>query len=160
MNISVSDELRARGRTEPWKRAYIGGTFDCLHRGHLALFAAARKIATEVVVSLNTDQFAYEYKRRVPVMPLADRAAVLQACRLVDDVVINEGGRDSKPAILRSGADCVVHGSDWIGDSLKLQMGLTDEWMAQRGIDLVILPYTDWISTTALLAAHRERMTA
>jgi cytidyltransferase-like protein len=136
-----------------YQKAYLGGTFDCLHRGHLALFARARKVAQQIVVGLNTDEFAERYKRK-PLMPLADRMAVLQACRLVDRVVLNVGNEDSKPAILHSGADCVVHGSDWQGDSLMRQMGLTPSWLDAHGIALVILPYTDFVSTTQILAGR------
>lgn len=142
-----------------YRRAYIGGTFDCLHRGHLALFAAARKIATEIVVSVNTDEFAARYKRH-PLMPLADRMAVLRECRLVNRAVLNIGDEDSRPAILHSGADCIVHGTDWAEDSLLKQMGLTHEWLTEHGIDLVFLPYTPWTSTTQLLDAYRERICA
>lgn len=146
-------QLSALGRRDPFRRAYLGGTFDCLHRGHLALFAAARKIAHEVVVSVNRDEFATRYKRR-PLMPLADRLAVLQACREVDRVLVNEGDENSRAAILRSQADCIVHGSDWTGDGLLRQMGLTLPWLEEHGLQLVILPYTEWTSTTALLQAH------
>ncbi len=137
-----------------YRNAYLGGTFDCLHRGHLALFAQARRIADRVTVSVNTDAFAARYKRR-PVMPLADRLAVLQQCKLVDRVVVNIGDEDSRPAILHVGdVDCLVHGSDWHGDALMQQMGLTRPWLEARGIALVILPYTEFISTTQILDAY------
>jgi cytidyltransferase-like protein len=151
--MTIQDRLRALGREEPFERAYLGGTFDCLHRGHLALFAAARLIARELVVSLNTDDFAARYKRR-PLMPLADRMAVLESCRLVDRAIVNSGDENSRVAILHSGADCVVHGSDWQGDSLLQQMGLTRAWLEERRIQLVILPYTPWMSTTQLLESY------
>lgn len=148
-------QLAQRGRTEPYRRAYLGGTFDCLHRGHLALFAAAHKIAYEVVVSVNTDEFAARYKR-VPLMPLADRLAVLGQLKGVDRLLINDGHEDSRPAILRSGADCIVHGSDWTGDGLLRQMGISLPWLEDHGLELVILPYTEWTSTTQLLEAHER----
>ncbi len=151
--------LAALGRTEPFRRAYLGGTFDCFHRGHLALFGHAKKIARELVVSVNRDTFAAQYKRW-PLMPLADRMAVLNSCRLVDRVVVNVGDADSTPAILQAQVDCIVHGSDWQGQSLQAQMGLTDAWLKAEGIELVILPYTPWTSTTALLEAYDERKSA
>jgi cytidyltransferase-like protein len=151
--------LEALGRTEPFRAAYVGGTFDCLHRGHLALFAAARKIATQVIASVNTDEFAERYKRR-PLMPLADRLSVLETCRLVDRVVVNMGDENSRVAILHADADCVVHGSDWSGPALMRQMGLTQPWLDERGVRLVILPYTEWTSTSQLLAAYDARRVA
>ena len=137
-----------------YRNAYLGGTFDCLHRGHLALFSQARKVANRVTVSVNTDDFAARYKRK-PMMPLADRLAVLSQCKLVDRVVVNIGDEDSTKAILHVGdVDCIVHGSDWHGDSLMQQMGVTRPWLEARGIALVILPYTSFISTTQILDAY------
>lgn len=141
------------------KRAYIGGTFDCLHRGHLALFAAARRIAIQTVVSVNTDAFAERYKRR-PLMPLADRLSVLENCKLVDLAIVNVGDENSRVAIVHSGADCIVHGSDWAGESLMSQMGISQEWLDEHRIALAILPYTPWTSTTELLKAYDARKVA
>lgn len=155
----IADFLASYGRTRPFHCAYIGGTFDCLHRGHLALLANARKIAARVVVGLNSDAFAARYKRP-PLMPFADRMAVLSACRLVDDVILNAGDECSAATVLRAGADCVVHGSDWVGESLQRQMGLSDEWLDLHRVTLVILPYTDFVSTTQLLSEHAARQQA
>jgi glycerol-3-phosphate cytidylyltransferase len=152
----IQDFLASYGRTEPWNRAYVGGTFDVFHRGHLALLANTKKIAHEVVVSVNTDEFAARYKR-APLLPLADRMAVLQMCRLVDHVIVNEGDEFSAETILRSGADCVIHGSDWTGDSLLRQLGLTPGWLDLHRITMVTLPYTAFTSTTQLLAAYEAR---
>jgi cytidyltransferase-like protein len=142
-------------RQEPYRAIYLGGTFDCLHRGHLTLFLNAGRIATEVVVSVNTDEFATYYKR-APIQPLADRIAVLEACTLVDRVVINTGGHDSKPAIAAAAVDAIGHGSDWFGTSLMDQMGLTIEWLTERHIEMVSLPYTAGISSTDSLRRAKD----
>ncbi len=156
MTVDVPSFLRAHGRQTLWRCAYVGGTFDCLHRGHLALLANARTIAGRVVAGVNTDAFATRYKRQ-PLMPLADRMAVLCACRLVDAVVVNHGHEDSRPAILHAAADAVVHGSDWTGDGLLQQMGLTPDWLAQHSVSMVTLPYTEFTNTTQILAAYEAR---
>jgi cytidyltransferase-like protein len=149
--------LASFGRVEPWRCAYIGGTFDVLHRGHLALLAKAQTVARRTVVSLNRDEFAARYKRR-PLLPLADRMAVLNQCRLVDRVVLNIGDEDSRLAIEQSGCDVIVHGSDWTRQNgLLEQMSLTDDWLQARGIDLVTLPYTPWTSTTQILQDYDAR---
>lgn len=152
----VPSFLRAHGRHWRWRRAYVGGTFDLLHRGHLALLANAKAIAAEVVVSVNTDAFATRYKRQ-PLMPLADRLAVLNSCRLVDRAIVNVGDEDSRPAILCADVDVLVHGSDWTGAALFDQMGLTAEWLQAHRIAMVTLPYTPWTSTSQLLEAYARR---
>lgn len=133
-----------------FNRIYLGGTFDCLHRGHLQLFRNAHYKAYEVVIGLNSDAFAGRYKRK-PLMSYADRFEVLSECRLIDRVFFNSGDEDSKPAIMYSGADAIGHGSDWTGLSLMSQMGLTAEWLDDTGIRMVYLPYTDGVSTTSIL---------
>lgn len=157
--MTNADLLRSLGRECPFQRAYVGGTFDTLHRGHLALFANARRIARELCVSVNTDEFAARYKR-IPMMPLADRIAVLSQLRCVDQVVVNVGHEDSRQAILHSGSDCIIHGSDWHGESLMKQMGFDQAWLDQHGLRLVILPHTPWTSTTQLLDIYASRKTA
>lgn len=141
-----------------YDRIYLGGTFDCLHRGHLNLFLQAGKVARKVVVGLNTDEFAARYKRK-PVIPFDDRFAVLEACRLVDDVVVNTGCEDSKPSIMHSGADAVGHGDDWTGERLMVQMGLTAEWLHEHRIKMVYLSYTQGVSTSKILEKAAEALT-
>lgn len=142
-------KLHLLGRDRPFKRMYIGGTFDCLHRGHVELFRNAASVAEKVIVGLNTDEFATRYKRK-PLVPFADRLAVLWEMKLLDSVCTNTGDEDSKPAILFARADAIGHGDDWVGQSLKLQMGLTDEWLTKHGVAMVYLPYTHGVSTSEL----------
>lgn len=139
-----------------YKRAYIGGTFDLFHPGHVNLFRAAKEIAKEVIVALNTDEFAARYKRP-PIMALPERMIMVESCKYVDLVTVNEGGEDSKPAILRCRPDAILHGDDWTGDSLMKQMGLTHEFLRQHGIAMEYVPYTCGISSTDLERRSNQR---
>jgi len=138
-----------------FRRIYLGGTFDCLHTGHLNLFKAARTKAWEVVVGVNTDAFASRYKRR-PIVPFEDRIAVLSHCRLVDHVFVNIGDEDSRRAIIGSEADCIGHGDDWTGPALMKQMGFDEVWLRVHNISMVYLPYTKGISSTDILRRAKE----
>jgi glycerol-3-phosphate cytidylyltransferase len=117
----------------------VGGTFDILHPGHLNFLKQANRLGT-VVVGLNTDEFAARYKRP-PVFNYDERKAMLEGTRFVTAVIPNEHGEDSRPTILKARARYVVHGDDWVGDSLMLQMGLTKEWLDEHGIILVYHQY-------------------
>jgi glycerol-3-phosphate cytidylyltransferase len=128
---------------------YVGGTFDCLHSGHINLFKRAGEYG-KVVVSLNTDEFAERYKRK-PLMPLEERMAVVRELRCVDDVIINEGDEDSKPAILKAKATYICHGDDWVGDSYLKQLSVDEAFLEAHNIKLLYLPYTPNISTTKIL---------
>jgi glycerol-3-phosphate cytidylyltransferase len=127
-------------------RLYIGGTFDCLHSGHINLFKRAKKLG-KVIVAINTDEFATEYKRK-PLIPLKDRIAVISQLRCVDRVVINKG--DSKVTIKQTRPTHIIHGDDWTGDSLMTQMGLTQEFMTKYKIKFKYFPYTPDVSTTKI----------
>jgi glycerol-3-phosphate cytidylyltransferase len=126
---------------------YTGGTFDLPHKGHYRLLKRAAEIGI-VVVALNTDEFIQSYKGRPPILSYEERKEALLACRWVDQVVPNVGGTDSKIAIEMVSPDYIIIGSDWARRDYYLQMGFTQDWLDQRGIGLIYVPYTEGISTT------------
>ena len=132
---------------------YTGGTFDLIHGGHIRLLRACRRIAGQdgkVVVALNTDAFIQAYKGKPPIMTFDERKEVLLACKYVDAVVANFTGADSKPTISKVNPDFLVIGTDWANKDYYAQMQFTQDWLDQRGIQLVYVPYTVGISTTDL----------
>jgi glycerol-3-phosphate cytidylyltransferase len=141
--------------TRPQFNVYTGGTFDLFHYGHVNLLRQCREIANggRVTVSVNPDNFVASYKQP-PVCTLEERVAVLQACRYVDEVIVNWGGSDSKAAILSVMPHLIVIGSDWKDKDYNKQMGFSDEWLKRHNMQVVYVPYTSTISTTEL----RERL--
>jgi cytidyltransferase-like protein len=49
------------------KKVYTGGTFDLFHSGHVNFLRQCKKIGNHVTVSLNTDEFIFRYKQKMPV---------------------------------------------------------------------------------------------
>jgi cytidyltransferase-like protein len=139
---------------EKEKRIYVGGTFDCLHSGHVNLFMQAHSLG-HCIVSLNTDEFAASYKRK-PLIPLRERLVVVGTNKFVDTVMINSGGADSKPAILASNATHIMHGDDWTGEEYYKQLGITEEWLKENNIEVIYTPYTKNISTSQLLKGNTK----
>ena len=135
---------------------YTGGTFDLFHSGHVKFLEKCAQFGT-VVVSVNTDDFVATYKER-PICSLEERMETVAACRYVDDVIVNYGGADSKPAILDANADLIVVGSDWQSKDYHKQMGFTEEWLLLHGIGLRFVPYTEDISSTIIKARILDRM--
>jgi glycerol-3-phosphate cytidylyltransferase-like family protein len=103
-----------------------------------------------VTVSLNEDEFIEKYKGKRPVISYQERKDVLLGCRWVDRVIPNVGGIDSRIAIIFSNPDLVVIGSDWARKDYYAQMGFDQDWLDERGIGLVYIPYTQGISSTAI----------
>lgn len=126
---------------------YTGGSFDLPHHGHYRLLERAAQFGL-VVVSLNLSSFSEQYKGKKLVMSYEERREILLACKWVHDVVPNFGGSDSKMAIEQVKPDYIVVGSDWATKDYHAQMGFTQEWLDERGIGLVYVPYTKGISST------------
>ena len=132
---------------------YTGGTFDLFHAGHVRFLRRCAAIG-HVTVSVNTDEFVLRYKGKLPVIKLEDRIAVLEACRWVSRVVVNEGDENSKVAIEKVAPNVIAVGSDWETKNYCRQMGFTPEWLEIHGITVEYLPYTNGISSTLI----KERM--
>lgn len=132
------------------RTVYTGGSFDLFHAGHVDFLRECRKIAGEggrVVVALNSDYFVKEFKRP-PVCKYDERKTVLEACRYVDEVVLNSGDKDSKPTIERVKPDFIVIGDDWAKRDYYAQMSFTPEWLAEQDISLIYVPRHRNISST------------
>jgi len=73
----------------------VSGGFDPLHRGHIALFKASKRLGDELVVILNNDHWLRS-KKGAPFMSERDRAAVLKGLRFVDRVMLSFHGPDPR----------------------------------------------------------------
>lgn len=142
-------------------KAYVGGTFDLLHPGHVWLLERVKAHVDIVVVSLNTDEFNERYKDRYPIMFLQERMKMIRALRVVDGVMINEHGEDSKPGVLAAArignpgkqhwpVTHVAHGADWRGGPLMEQLQFTPEWVDEHGIEMLYIDLSEAINTTSI----------
>lgn len=131
---------------------YVGGTFDLFHHGHAAfLEQCARK--GKVIVALNTDEFAARYKRPT-ILTLGERIESVKACRWVDEVIVNVGDEDSGitiDLIKDKKISAIAHGDDWTGPALIKQLGISQEWLDERDIKMMYIPYTAGISTSEII---------
>jgi glycerol-3-phosphate cytidylyltransferase len=132
---------------------YTGGTFDLFHLGHVNLLRQCREIAGTgtVTVWLNTDSFAESYKRK-PICTLEERFAVVEACRYVDEVVINWGGADSRMIVDSVRPNYVVVGDDWRDRDYNTQMGWDEAWLRDRDIGILFAPYTKEVSSSDIIS--------
>lgn len=135
---------------EKIKTFYIGGTFDLFHYGHVRLFANARGLCDRLVVAVNSDDFALQYKKMKPVMSQSERLEVIRACRYVDSCFIMKKYEDQIKHISIHNVSGIVHGSDWTGDSLVKQLGIDRRFLKLNQIEMIYLPYTETISTTEI----------
>jgi hypothetical protein len=68
----------------------------------------------------------------------------------VNFVVPNIGGADSKPAIEECKPDLIAIGSDWARRDYYKQMQFDQDWLDERNISLIYIPYTKGISSTLI----------
>jgi rfaE bifunctional protein nucleotidyltransferase chain/domain len=102
-------QLRAAGRIV----VFTNGCFDLLHRGHVDYLQRARTLGDALVVGLNGDGSVRQLKGPGrPILPEADRAAVLAALRAVDVVVIFH--QPTAEALVAAVQPAIyVKGGDW-----------------------------------------------
>ena len=128
------------------------GTFDVPHLGHYHLFRQIKTLFPDstLVVSVNTDEFVESYKGSKPLFSFEKRTELIGLIDLVDEVVPNTGGADSKVVTLEVNPDVVAIGSDWLRKDYLKQMDFTAEWLEEQRISLVYIPrYVD-MSTTMI----------
>jgi cytidyltransferase-like protein len=136
--------------TEP-TRVYVDMVGDLFHPGHIALLRAARELGDHLVVGVLSDETAAADKRR-PIMNLAERVAVIEACRYVDEVVADAPDRLTAEFFQEHDIALVVHGDDLGAVAAADVYGPA----AETG-RLHLVPRTGAISTTDLIARALAR---
>ena len=102
---------------------YTTGTFDVIHKGHIALLKHMRQRCDVVVVGITTDALASTQKRTT-LVPWSDRKVVVENLRQVDVVVAHDG--ESKDMAHRKiQFDLLFIGDDYINSSEYLDFSNT-----------------------------------
>lgn len=118
---------------------------DLFHSGHVELLRAARAHGDWLIVGVLSDESAASYKRR-PIMKLAERVAVIEACRYVDEVIADAPVRLTTEFLAEHDIATVVHGDDLSPKDAEDVYGAA----GAAGM-LAYVPRTSGISTTDLI---------
>ncbi|WP_422267556.1 adenylyltransferase/cytidyltransferase family protein [Mycobacterium sp.] len=138
-------------RPSAQRRIYVDMVGDLFHMGHVGLLKAARECGDWLIVGVLSDEVASSYKRR-PIMKLAERVTVIEACRYVDEVIPNAPYRLTTEFLEEHDVAMVVHGDDIAPDVIA------DIYGAASAADkLKLVSYTAGISTTDLIRRVQER---
>jgi cytidyltransferase-like protein len=129
----------------PPSRVYVDMVGDLFHAGHVALLREARRHGDQLVVGVLSDETAASYKRR-PVMTLAERVAVIEACRYVDEVVPDAPFRITQDFLEEHAISTVVHGDDLSPEGAESIYG-----PAVAAGRYVRVPRSDGLSTTQVI---------
>lgn len=135
------------------KSVYIGMSADLIHTGHLNIIKKGASLG-EVTVGLLTDRAIASYKR-LPYLTYEQRYDVISSIKGVSRVVMQET-LDYIPNLTQLKPDFVVHGDDWKSGIQASTRQKVIEVLSNWGGELIEVPYTDGISSTALNQVLKE----
>lgn len=125
---------------------YTTGVFDMFHIGHLNILRRAKAQCDYLIVGVSTDELVQHDKNKTPIIPFADRCAIVEAIKYVDKVV-PQPDKNKFAAWERYHFNKMFVGSDWKG---------TEAWnrfeaqLAPVGVEIIYLDHTEGISSTIL----------
>ena len=125
---------------------YTTGVFDMFHVGHLNLLARAREQCDRLIVGVSTDEVVLDYKKHAPIVPFAERVAIVKAIRYVDEVV-PQTSMDKFAAWEKLRFNRLFHGNDWKGSAMYNEV---EAKLKAVGVEVVYFPYTQGTSSTLL----------
>jgi rfaE bifunctional protein nucleotidyltransferase chain/domain len=143
-------EVVTRLRRHGGRLVATGGCFDLLHPGHLSLLRQARALGDALVVCVNSDESVRRRKGPSrPIIPAADRIALLEALEPVDAVIMFD--EDTPAALLETlRPDLWIKGGDYtIGELPEAAV------VHRHGGQIVIIPLIGEYSTSRLVSAAR-----
>lgn len=135
-----------------YKVGYTTGVFDMFHIGHLNILKNAKAQCDYLIVGVSTDENVLSYKKKSPIIPFEERAAIISELKCVDKVVPQEN-MDKMQAWEKLHFDALFHGSDWKDSEMYKKM--IDEF-SKVGVDVVFLPHTEGVSSTLLSEKLQE----
>jgi rfaE bifunctional protein nucleotidyltransferase chain/domain len=141
--VAWRDERRRDGQCV----VFTNGCFDVVHAGHVEYLEWARGRGDALIVGLNEDDSVRRLKGEGrPIVPFAQRAAVLRALRSVDAVV---GFGELTPEVLldRIAPDVHVKSDQYRADELPERTVVL-----QHGGRIELAPHAAGLSTTDTIA--------
>ena len=125
---------------------YTTWVFDMFHIGHLNILKRAKEQCDYLIVGVSTDELVQSYKNKLPIIPYAERSAIVEAIKYVDKVVPQKN-RDKIAAFNEFKFNKMFVGDDWKGKPLFVEV---EEYLNKNGAEVVYFPYTQGTSSSIL----------
>lgn len=125
---------------------YVPGAWDMFHIGHLNILKRAREYCDYLIVGVVTDEALFRSKEKYPIVPFAERFAIVQSIGIVDEVVTDTSS-NKLDVWQRVPFDVVFKGDDWRGTA---KGDLLEREMSSVGVKVHYFPYTPQTSSTEL----------
>ena len=131
---------------------YTTGVYDMFHIGHLNILKRAKEQCDYLIVGVSTDELVQHDKNKRPIIPFAERCAIVEAIKYVDKVV-PQPDKNKFGAWEKYHFNKMFVGSDWKGTP---QWAKFEAEFAPVGVEIVYLDHTDGISSTILRGRLNE----
>lgn len=129
------------------KTVYLGVTGDIIHPGIINIITEGARLG-ELTVGLLTDSAIASHKR-LPYLTYEQRRQVIENIKGVARVVPQEDW-SYVPNLRKYRPDIMIHGDDWKSNYLSKIRGECLEAVKEWGGEIVEIPYTQGINSTAL----------
>lgn len=148
-----NSKIMGEGKSSSQKKyevGYVAGVFDLFHIGHLNVLKRAKENCERLIVGVVSDKQANNKKRSTYISE-DERLEIVRACKYVDEAfLLPLEASDTKDVYGKYHFDVQFSGSDYENDPVWLEK---QEWLRERGSDLVFFPYTQSTSSTKLKSA-------
>ncbi|HEV7331264.1 MAG TPA: phosphoenolpyruvate mutase [Flavisolibacter sp.] len=135
------------------KLVYIGMSADLIHPGHLNVIKKGAALG-RVVIGLLTDEAIASYKR-VPYLTFEQRKEIIENIKDVS-AVVPQTTLDYETNLRQLKPSFVVHGDDWQTGVQKSTRQKVIDILKEWDGELVEVPYTKDISSTAIQQSLKE----
>ena len=125
---------------------YAPGAYDLFHIGHLNILTRAAQQCDKLIAGVVTDAVVMRAKNKAPVIPLAERLAIVRSVRYVDEAV-PDPYVDKFQMWSQLRYDVLFKGDDWRGTEKGEAL---EARLAEVGARVVYFPYTLHTSSTLL----------
>lgn len=125
---------------------YAAGAFDLFHVGHLNILRQARSKCDYLIAGVVSDEELLLRKGHLPVVPLAERMAIVGSIKYVDEVY-----PEVLPNKIDTWRECYFDvffkGDDWKGTPKGFAL---ERDFRALGVEIIYFPYTVHTSSTIL----------
>lgn len=135
-------------------RVLATGTFDLLHPGHLLYLSKAKAFGDELYVIIARDSMI-KHKPK-PVIPEAQRLAMVKALRMVDKVQLGSEIDIFEPLCLIK-PDIIVLGKNQFFDEKKLETELMDHGIDAKVVRIQSFEQCELCSSAAIIKKITQR---
>ena len=131
------------------KNVYLGITGDIIHPGIINIIAEGAKYG-RLIIGVLTDSAIVSHKR-LPYLTYEQRKQVIENIKGVSEVVPQEDW-SYVPNLKKIKPDFIIHGDDWQAGPLSKIRDEVIQVMKEWGGQVIEVPYTKGINSTALAA--------